>query len=61
MRVGVIALRREAVGRWRVLFTRSGDLVERLQVARRELGLESTIATLDTYHLITLDSTLVSA
>ena len=29
---------------WRVLFTRTTDLVQRLQVARRELALESAIA-----------------
>src|SRR6478609_9608805 len=32
---------------WRVLFTRTTDLVQRLQVARRELTLEATIAKLD--------------
>ncbi len=40
---------------WRVLFTRTSELVQRLQVARRELGLESAIAKLDKYHLIILD------
>jgi hypothetical protein len=30
-----------------VLFTRTSELVQRLQVARRELGLESAIAKLD--------------
>ncbi len=40
---------------WRVLFTRTGDLVQRLQIARRELGLESAIAKLDKYHLVILD------
>ncbi len=40
---------------WRVLFTRTSELVQRLQVARRELGLESAIAKLDKYHLIVLD------
>lgn len=40
---------------WRVLFTRTSDLVQRLQVARRELGLESAIAKLDKYHLVILD------
>jgi DNA replication protein DnaC len=40
---------------WRVLFMRTTDLVQRLQVARRELALESTIAKLDKYHLIILD------
>ena len=32
-----------------------GDLVQRLQIARRELTLESTIAKLDKYHLLILD------
>ena len=32
-----------------------GDLVERLQVARRELALESALAKLDKYHLLILD------
>jgi DNA replication protein DnaC len=40
---------------WRVLFMRTTDLVQRLQVARRELALEATIAKLDKYHLIVLD------
>ena len=40
---------------WRVLFTRTSDLVQRLQVARRELALESAIARLDKYHLLILD------
>jgi len=40
---------------WRVLFARTTDLVQRLQVARRELALESTIAKLDKYHLLILD------
>jgi DNA replication protein DnaC len=39
----------------RVLFMRTGDLVQRLQIARRELDLESTIAKLDKYHLLILD------
>jgi DNA replication protein DnaC len=39
----------------RVLFTRTTDLVQRLQVARRELALESTIAKLDNYDLLILD------
>jgi DNA replication protein DnaC len=34
---------------------RTTDLVQRLQVARRELALESTIAKLDKYHLLILD------
>ena len=40
---------------WRVLFTRTSDLVQRLQVARRELALESALAKLDKYHLLVLD------
>ena len=40
---------------WRVLFTRTSDLVQRLQVARRELALEAAIAKLDKYHLLILD------
>ena len=40
---------------WRVLFTRTSDLVQRLQVARRELALESALARLDKYHLLILD------
>jgi DNA replication protein DnaC len=40
---------------WRVLFTRTSDLVQRLQVARRELGLEAALQRLDRYHLLILD------
>jgi len=40
---------------WRVLYTRTTDLVQRLQVARRELTLEDAIAKLDKYHLLILD------
>jgi DNA replication protein DnaC len=40
---------------WRVLFTRTTDLVQRLQVARRELAREAAIARLDKYHLLILD------
>ena len=40
---------------WRVLFTRTTDLVQRLQIARRELALEPAIARLDKYHLLILD------
>ena len=40
---------------WRALFMRTSDLVQRLQVARRELALESTLAKLDKYHLLILD------
>jgi DNA replication protein DnaC len=40
---------------WRVLMTRTSDLVQRLQVARRELALEAAIAKLDKYQLLILD------
>jgi DNA replication protein DnaC len=40
---------------WRVIFARTTDLVQRLQVARRELALENTIAKLDRYDLLILD------
>jgi DNA replication protein DnaC len=40
---------------YRVLFIRTGDLMQRLQVARRELALESALAKLDKYHLLILD------
>jgi DNA replication protein DnaC len=40
---------------WRVLFARTSDLVQKLQVARRELALESALAKLDKYHLLILD------
>jgi DNA replication protein DnaC len=40
---------------WRVLFARTTDLVQQLQVARRELALESAIAKLDRYDLLILD------
>ena len=40
---------------WRVLFARTTDLVQRLQVARRELALESALAKLDRYDLLILD------
>jgi DNA replication protein DnaC len=39
----------------RVLFLRTTDLVQRLQVARRELGLEAAITKLDKYQLLILD------
>jgi DNA replication protein DnaC len=39
----------------RVLFTRTNELVQRLQLARRELALESALAKLDKYHLLILD------
>jgi DNA replication protein DnaC len=37
---------------FRVLFTRTSDLVQRLQVARRELALEAAINRLDRFHLV---------
>lgn len=40
---------------WRVLFTRTTDLVQRLQVARRELSLEAAINRLDRFDLLVLD------
>ena len=39
----------------RVLFIRTTDLVQRLQMARRELGLEAAITKLDKYQLLILD------
>jgi len=40
---------------WRVLFTRTSDLVQKLQVARRELALENEINRLDRFDLLILD------
>ena len=40
---------------WRVFFTRTTDLVQKLQAARRDLQLEAAIAKLDKYHLLILD------
>jgi DNA replication protein DnaC len=40
---------------WRVLFTRTTDLVQKLQLARRNLDLEAAIAKLDKYHLLICD------
>src|SRR5450756_1920605 len=40
---------------WRVLFTGTTDLVQKLQIARRDLVLEAAIAKLDKYHLLILD------
>ncbi|MEA3067722.1 MAG: hypothetical protein QOK41_1129 [Sphingomonadales bacterium] len=40
---------------WRVLYTRTTDLVQKLQVARRELALEAAIARLDRFNLLILD------
>ena len=39
----------------RVLFARTTDLVQRLQIARRDLVLEAAITKLDKYHLLILD------
>ncbi len=40
---------------YRVFFTRTTDLVQRMQVARRKLALEAVLARLDRYHLLILD------
>ncbi len=40
---------------YRVLFARTSDLVQKLQIARRELTLESAIERLDRFHLLILD------
>lgn len=40
---------------WRVLFTRTTDLVQKLQIARSELQLASALEKLDKYHLMILD------
>ena len=40
---------------YRVLFSRTSDLVQKLQVARRELALEAAIARLERYDLLILD------
>ncbi|CAG0906764.1 unnamed protein product, partial [Cyprideis torosa] len=40
---------------WRVLFARTTDLVQKLQIARQELQLENAIRKLDKYHLLILD------
>ena len=37
------------------MFTRTTDIVQRLQLARQNLSLEATIEKLDKYHLIILD------
>ena len=39
----------------RVFFARTTDLVQRLQIARREFGLEGAIAKLDRYDMLILD------
>jgi DNA replication protein DnaC len=40
---------------WRVAFTRTGDLVQRLQAARRDLRLPAELTKLDRYDLLILD------
>lgn len=40
---------------YRVLFSRTTDLVQKLQVARRELALQAAIEKLHKYHLLILD------
>ncbi len=40
---------------WRVHFARTTDLVQKPQVARRDLALEAAIDKLDKYHLLILD------
>jgi len=40
---------------WRVHFVRTSDLVQKLQVARRELALEAAIKALDRFDLLILD------
>ena len=40
---------------YRVLFTRTTDLVQKLQLARRELALQGAIDKLHKYHLVILD------
>ena len=40
---------------WRVLFTRTTDLVQRLQIVRRKFVLEAAIAKLDKFHPVILD------
>lgn len=40
---------------WRVLFARTSDLVQRLQVARRELALEAALTRLDHFDVLILD------
>ena len=40
---------------YRVLFTRTTDLVQRMQVARREFALEAMLARLDRFNLLILD------
>ncbi len=42
-------------GGWRVLFARTTDLVQKLQVARRELTLQAALNRLDRFDLLILD------
>ena len=42
-------------GGWRVLFARTTDLVQKLQVARRDLTLQAALNRLDRFHLLILD------
>ena len=52
----VVGHRHEPDGeRLEVMFTRTSDLVQRLQVARRELALEAAINRLDRFDLLILD------
>jgi DNA replication protein DnaC len=41
---------------WRMLFARTSDLVQRLQVARRELELEAATNRRDRFNLLILDN-----
>jgi DNA replication protein DnaC len=40
---------------WKVLFSRTTDLVQKLQIARRDLTLEAALARLDRFDLLILD------
>lgn len=40
---------------YRVLFTRTGEIVQKLQVARQSLQLPSALARLDAFDVIILD------
>ena len=40
---------------WKILFTRTTDLVQKLQVARRELALEAALNRLDRFDFLILD------
>lgn len=42
-------------GGWRVLFARTTDLVQKLQIARRELTLQAALNRLDRFDLLILD------